>query len=119
MIRSSTCQSEIPVGTENSAPAYYSSSLFMHIHISHSINIWDNKNVTCSAPSPDGSCATKYDGQYCTSNPRACGLGDGDCDKDSECQGNLVCGTNNCACTSANGWSTAADCCKGMFVLLL
>ena len=34
-----------------------------------------------------------------------CGEGDGDCDKDSECEGSLVCGRNNCP------WGDGDDCC--------
>merc|ERR1711942_172542 len=34
------------------------------------------------------------DGDFCKKSP--CSLGQGDCDDDSECLGNLVCGLNNC-----------------------
>ena len=40
-----------------------------------------------------------------TSNP--CVEGHGDCDADSECIGNLICGTDNCV----NFPSSASDCC--------
>ena len=41
-----------------------------------------------------------------------CGVGEGDCDDDSECAGPLVCGTDNCP------WGDADDCCMqpGMHV---
>ena len=32
--------------------------------------------------------------------------GEGDCDTDHECEGDLVCGTNNCA------WGGGDDCCR-------
>ena len=36
-----------------------------------------------------------------------CAEGEGDCDEDSECEGSLVCGTDNCA-----DGSTFLDCCE-------
>ena len=36
-----------------------------------------------------------------------CAEGEGDCDEDSECEGSLVCGTDNCA-----AGSTFLDCCE-------
>ena len=63
----------------------------------------------CLEPT-DGHCDTPYSGSYCTN----CNLGEGDCDKDSQCAGNLVCGSDNCGCTAGrNGWRDSADCCKG------
>ena len=35
-----------------------------------------------------------------------CLEGEGDCDTDHECRGELVCGTNNCA------WGGGDDCCR-------
>ena len=35
-----------------------------------------------------------------------CGVAEGDCDDDSDCAGDLVCGDNNC------GWPGSDDCCK-------
>ena len=34
-----------------------------------------------------------------------CKLGEGDCDKDSDCEGSLVCGQDNCP------WGDGDDCC--------
>lgn len=34
-----------------------------------------------------------------------CKEGEGDCDDDAECEGELVCGINNCA------WNSTDDCC--------
>ena len=50
--------------------------------------------------------ATNWDYSCCTSaNP--CGLGQGDCDNDYECAGDLKCGTDNCI-----GFGVSdADCC--------
>ena len=44
-------------------------------------------------------------------------LGGGDCDGDSQCQGDLVCGSDNCLSdfsSSGSNWVEGADCCKGM-----
>ena len=46
-------------------------------------------------------------GHCCTSN-NPCDIHQGDCDNDSHCKGNLICGKNNCG--SAFTW-TYADCC--------
>ena len=54
----------------------------------------------------------------CTTVP--CGVGGGDCDRDDHCEGNLVCGENNCWKDFAdNGetWSTGVDCCIGKYAL--
>ena len=51
----------------------------------------------CNPVNNDWGCCT-------SSNP--CGLGEGDCDNDDQCAGDLVCGTDNCA---AGAWYM--DCC--------
>ena len=35
-------------------------------------------------------------GDECCSKEYPCGLGEGDCDNDNECEGELKCGTDNC-----------------------
>ena len=44
----------------------------------------------------------------CCNATAPCGLGEGDCDKDADCAGDLVCGTDNCAAGSSK-----MDCCEG------
>jgi len=44
----------------------------------------------------------------CCSEERPCGVGEGDCDNDNECEGELTCGRNNCA----DFPSSRADCCE-------
>ena len=39
-----------------------------------------------------------------------CGEGQGDCDRDSDCAGDLLCGTNNCLDFGSN-WGSTYDCC--------
>ena len=48
-----------------------------------------------------------YDRSCCTTKD-PCGVDEGDCDKDSHCAGELVCGSNNCGSRFPSG----ADCCK-------
>ena len=48
-------------------------------------------------------------GECCSSNI-PCGSGQGDCDGDTECAGDLICGKNNCGPEFL--WSSA-DCCQG------
>jgi hypothetical protein len=43
---------------------------------------------------------------------RLCGLGEGDCEHDYDCEGQLVCGKNNCATTSGGLWDPTDDCCE-------
>merc|ERR1712121_310588 len=40
-----------------------------------------------------------------------CGIGEGDCDRDADCQSGLVCGTNNCQKFRSNA-HPLADCCE-------
>ena len=48
-----------------------------------------------------------YDSECCSAaNP--CGIGQGDCDEDDECYGDLQCGNNNCGDAFEN---SNADCC--------
>ena len=52
-------------------------------------------------------------GTCCTSSNQ-CGEGEGDCDDDTECFGNLVCGEANGFddnCDSSLGFPSAHDCC--------
>eukprot|EP00931_Biecheleriopsis_adriatica_P083864 TRINITY_DN5754_c0_g2_i2.p1 TRINITY_DN5754_c0_g2~~TRINITY_DN5754_c0_g2_i2.p1 ORF type:complete len:951 (-),score=73.54 TRINITY_DN5754_c0_g2_i2:370-3222(-) len=63
-----------------------------------------NSNQYCASV---GHCVD-YDGEYCESN--ACGLGDGDCDNDAHCGGDLVCGTDNCR-EFHSSLPASADCC--------
>ena len=48
--------------------------------------------------------------EYCCSEEYPCFEGEGDCDVDKDCQGELVCGTNNCNPDAFSpNW---ADCCE-------
>ena len=72
----------------------------------------------------DITCAT-CKGNDCNSptKPSCCDrleYGDGDCDHDSDCMGNLLCGSNNCGdfrdstnwpTEALAGWDTTDDCC--------
>jgi len=46
---------------------------------------------------------------YCTAQ-EPCGVDQGDCDTDNECQGNLICGSNNCP--NSFGFENETDCCN-------
>ncbi len=52
----------------------------------------------------------------CCTEEMPCGEGDGDCDSDAECEGDLICGDNNCPAgndqiDSALLWNAGDDCC--------
>ena len=51
---------------------------------------------------------TSYDSGCCTKD-EPCGIGEGDCDRDEHCIGDLTCGDNNCY--KDGGFPTRADCC--------
>ena len=46
----------------------------------------------------------------CCTDANPCNEGEGDCDDDSECNGDLVCGSNNCAKSLFP--SEGTDCCR-------
>ena len=56
----------------------------------------------------------------CCTGGRPCGIGQGDCDYDSDCQYGLKCGTDNCyydfPTTYGFNWEIMADCCYGMYI---
>eukprot|EP00092_Neocalanus_flemingeri_P106790 GFUD01137037.1.p2 GENE.GFUD01137037.1~~GFUD01137037.1.p2 ORF type:complete len:109 (+),score=7.29 GFUD01137037.1:51-377(+) len=61
-------------------------------------------------------CAKIWPGDDCLcegSEGRVCYLGCGDCDDDGDCEGDLVCGTNNCREMHKNGryGYRGDDCC--------
>ena len=48
----------------------------------------------------------------CCNFTNQCGLGEGDCDYDDQCEGNLTCGFDNCQAMNPNKtFSISADCC--------
>ena len=54
----------------------------------------------------------------CCTGGRPCGIGQGDCDYDSDCQYGLKCGTDNCyydfPTSYGFNWEIMADCCYGL-----
>ena len=48
-------------------------------------------------------------GDDCCSQDNKCGLGEGDCDHDSDCLPGLRCGLDNCG---GSGWEYFDDCCE-------
>jgi len=81
----------------------------------HTLDRYSGKNINetadCCIPLTD---TDKVGGaldwnKACTNNTQ-CAEGQGDCDHDGHCQGQLICGINNC--DTANGANETADCCK-------
>ena len=56
----------------------------------------------------------------CCTGGRPCGVGQGDCDYDSDCQYGLKCGTDNCyydfPTSYGFNWEIMADCCYGKYI---
>eukprot|EP00961_Rhodomonas_salina_P238356 3221588-Rhodomonas_salina.1 len=63
---------------------------------------WD----CCYDPAADCDPSDVNDNQCCTQRGN-CQVGEGDCDYDDECAGNLKCGSDNCPVGSQKDW----DCC--------
>ena len=51
------------------------------------------------------------DGITCCTTSNKCEIGEGDCDSDADCTGNLVCGKDNCLSIFGHSPSDF-DCCK-------
>ena len=54
-------------------------------------------------------CHDGSGGSSCCKTSNKCGEGEGDCDNDSHCQANLICGKDNC--NAALGFPSSYDCC--------
>ena len=44
----------------------------------------------------EDSCCGEDSGGSCCTEVNPCYLGEGDCDNDNQCMGDMICGTNNC-----------------------
>merc|ERR1712055_99838 len=51
-------------------------------------------------------------GDSCCTAANPCGLGEGDCDRDDQCSGNLTCGIDNCDRKSMPSFDSTDDCCQ-------
>lgn len=69
----------------------------------------------CASPFPSKAdcCQTGCSGENaCCSAREPCGLGEGDCDHDSECAGDLICAKGyTVGCIQGPNWDSADDCC--------
>merc|ERR1712086_227471 len=60
-------------------------------------------------PMINASCSG---GNSCCSSRSPCGLGEGDCDSDSECTGDLICAKGyTVGCKKGANWDSSDDCC--------
>ena len=75
-------------------------------------NAWSDASFDCCEDAPTPGCNASKNDKNCCKSSNPCSIGEGDCDKDSHCAGNLVCGKNNCK-QFDNAWSDASfDCCE-------
>ena len=51
------------------------------------------------------------DEDFCTSDTNQCGVNEGDCDSNNECQTSLICDTTN-SCPAYLGFASDANCCN-------
>ena len=73
-------------------------------------SISERPSKPCSGFSSTGGPLTDW---RCCSNEKTCDIGEGDCDEDSHCTGDLLCGRNNCK-RFGEHWGKTLDCCEGM-----
>lgn len=73
---------------------------------------WNGHFEVTSSCDVEHSCDPGQNSWGCCSPSKPCPEGEGDCDNDSECSGNLVCGSNNCKKWNSKAHS-AMDCCSG------
>ena len=73
-----------------------------HLNCNLAVNITSGLTVKCTGGS-------KSQIENCCSSSEPCKVSQGDCDRDSECEGSLVCGKNNCGRAFSWEW---ADCCE-------
>ena len=70
-----------------------------------------------TTPPPPPPCSgIPYTDWNCCSSTNPCDIGGGDCDRDSDCLGDLTCGNDNCKIdfsSSGSNWHQSADCCEG------
>merc|ERR1712168_253060 len=58
---------------------------------------------------PEGAC---IGGDNCCSNSSPCRAGEGDCDNDDDCEGDLKCGKDNCNRAAYSSFDATDDCCQ-------
>ena len=67
-----------------------------------------------------GCNASNTENHSCCTSSYPCVTGEGDCDSDSQCAGNLVCGEDNCIHLDSDWSDPLFDCCtKGKNIIQL
>ena len=51
-------------------------------------------------------------GEHCCRPDNPCPLDSGDCNHDHDCQGVMICGTDNCPIKTGGRWDDTDDCCE-------
>ena len=78
-------------------------------------------NFTDSFTGCDGEgnwldCCGNIETWGCCSSSNPCGVAEGDCDYDDDCQGHLLCGTDNCLSPFPSDAANNPDCCYEPFL---
>ena len=85
---------------------------YIYIYISDFIIVCFNSFISLSKPECIPATWLYYDTSCCT-DEIPCRVGEGGCDKDSQCKGDLFCGSNNCG----SEFPSSADCCYASNVI--
>ena len=77
-----------------------------------SSTIGNDGRISCQPPGNPKCNAKTWDtySNACCSEQEKCGVGEGDCNSDSECLGSLVCKYNGCPANQ--GFHKRASCCE-------
>ena len=70
---------------------------------------WSGQHWTFITYFLDPKCTALNTEWFCCNDDHKCNENEGDCLRDSDCAGSLVCGTNNCASDFPD---VAYDCCE-------
>merc|ERR1712215_339102 len=68
----------------------------------------ENGHISPKTTAAQGKC---LGGDSCCTSSNPCGEGEGDCDKNHDCKGKLLCGINNCKRSKYPTFSKSDDCC--------
>ena len=102
--RDSDCASGLRCGTNNCRPGVTGSN-------------WSPAADCCEVAEPKTCNGVPSTDWSCCTSANKCNVGEGDCDRDSDCASGLICGTDKCSPgVTGSNWHRFADCCRGTHI---